>query len=69
MVSKRARGLTFIFVAIGITLLVFGLIPFSNDVLPDYKNMKFEIGFTPNDLPTPHKTGGPQNYKAVLKDG
>ena len=57
-------GKFFAFVGIALIVFVFLAIPLINetkhDKLPDYKNMKFEIGFTKNPLPTPYKNGSPQ---------
>ena len=64
MVSKRVRGIKLVFVAIGLAVLIVTIFPSANlEETLDYKNMKFEIGETKNNLPTPYKEGTPQDLK------
>ena len=43
--------------------------PFVDNPVMDYKNMKFEKGYTPNLLPTPYIEGTPQDLPINYNGG
>ena len=64
MITKRLRGLQYVFLALGFAFLVVGLMPvnaegFEFNEFPDYKDMDFIEGVSYTN-PTPFLNGLPQ---------